>query len=273
MRAKLEVDHLDKMYPPMRKGVVGFRDLVDTIKGRREEVVALRDITFSVKKGEWFGLLGPNGSGKTTLCNIILDVTTPTSGAVRFEGHDVNKEHKYTRGKICTMQYQFILQRVNVRQSLRRAGAEWMLPKDETERRMNWLVEIFDMTEKLDDWIIRLSGGMFKKVMMMATLMSGAEFFVFDEPTPGMDVFTRRTLYAQLKRYQKESGTTIFWTTHNMHEAEQTCDRIAVLNNDLVTVTTPRKLIEDMEKADLEEAFIALLRDEDRTYEHDSGRR
>jgi ABC-2 type transport system ATP-binding protein len=98
--------------------------------------------------------------------------------------------------------------------------------------------------------------------MMMATLMSGAEFYVFDEPTPGMDVFTRRTLYEQLKRFQEESGTTIFWTTHNMQEAEQTCDRIAVLNNDLVTVTTPRKLMDDMEKADLEEAFIALLRED-----------
>jgi ABC-2 type transport system ATP-binding protein len=160
------------------------------------------------------------------------------------------------------MQYQFFLERVSVRDSLYRAGAEWMLPKKVIQEKTEWLVDIFDMREKLDDWLIRLSGGMFRKVMMMATLMSGAEFFVFDEPTPGMDVFTRRTLYSQLKRFKEESGTTIFWTTHNLHEAEQTCDRIAVLNNHLVVVTTPRKLIEDMEKADLEEAFIALLKSE-----------
>ena len=259
MKFKLEVDHVTKLYPPMRKGIVGIRDLVDTLRGRREQILALKDVSFNVKAGEWFGLLGPNGSGKTTLCNIILDVTTPTSGHVRFDGRDVNREHKYTRGKICPMQYQFFFHRVSVRETLLRAGAEWMLPRSEIEDRMERLVDIFDMAEKLDEWLVRLSRGMFKKVMMIATLMSGAEFYVFDEPTPGMDVFARRNLYAQLRRYQKESGTTILWTTHDLHEAQQTCDRIAILNNYLVTVTTPKRLMEDMEKADLEEAFIALL--------------
>lgn len=97
---------------------------------------------------------------------------------------------------------------------------------------------------------------------MIATLMSGAELFVFDEPTPWMDVFTRRKLYAQLKEFQSKTGTTIIWTTHNLLEAQQTCQRIAVLNNRLVTVTTPTKLMHDMEKANLEDAFIALLKDE-----------
>lgn len=256
----LEVENLTKLYPPVRKGLVGFRDLVDTLKGKREEVLALRDISFDVSGGEWFGLLGPNGSGKTTLCNIILDVTTPTSGHVRYDGFDVNREHEKIQGRICTMQYQFLLQRVNVRDSLRRAGAEWMLPREEIEERMNWLVDIFDMREKLDDWLVRLSSGMFRKVMMIATLMSGAELLVFDEPTQGMDVFTRKKLYEQLHRFQRESGTTVFWTTHNLQEAEETCDRIAVIDNHLVTVTTPKKLVHEMEKANLEEAFITLLR-------------
>ncbi len=256
----LEVENLTKLYPPVRKGLVGFRDLVDTLKGRREEVLALKDISFGVRGGEWFGLLGPNGSGKTTLCNIILDTTTPTSGHVLYDGFDVNREHEKIQGRICTMQYQFLLQRVNVRDSLRRAGAEWMLPREEIEERMNWLVDIFDMREKLDDWLVRLSSGMFRKVMMIATLMSGAELLVFDEPTQGMDVFTRKKLYQQLHHFQRDSGTTVFWTTHNLHEAEETCDRIAVIDNHLVTVTTPKKLVQEMEKANLEEAFISLLR-------------
>jgi len=259
---ELEVESLTKFYPPMRRGTVGFRDLVDTLRGRREQVIALKDVTFNVEKGEWFGLLGPNGSGKTTFCDILLDITTPTSGAVRFQGHDVNRQHRHTRGKICTMSYHFFVGRVSVRENLRRAGAEWMLKPQETERRMNWLVNLFDMQEKLDDWIIRLSMGMQEKVFLIATLMSGADLLVFDEPTPRMDIFTRRKLYEQLREFQNKTGTTIFWTTHNLHEAEETCDRIAVLNNRLVTVTTPKRLVEDMQKANLEEAFIELLKGE-----------
>ncbi len=259
---KLEVDHLTKKYPPMRKGTVGFRDLVDTIRGRREEVLALDDVTFNVEKGEWFGLLGPNGSGKTTFCDILLDIVTPTSGHIRLDGRDVNHEHDYTKGRISEMEYWSFYGRVNVRDSLRQAGSEWMLTRKETEERMNWLVDLFDMREKMDDWLQRLSAGMWVKVKLIATLMSGAELFVFDEPTPWMDVFTRRKLYVQLKEFQSKTNTTIIWTTHNLLEAQQTCQRIAVLNNRLVTVTTPTKLMHDMEKANLEDAFIALLKDE-----------
>jgi len=92
--------------------------------------------------------------------------------------------------------------------------------------------------------------------------MSGAELLVFDEPTRWVDVFTRKKLYAQLRKYQRKTGTTIIWTTHNLYEAQETCERIAVLNNRLVTVTTPRKLMADMEKANLEEAILALLKEE-----------
>ena len=246
----------------MRKGAVGFRDLVDTLRGRREEVLALEDVSFNVKRGEWFGLLGPNGAGKTTFCDILLDITTPTSGHILLDGHDVNREHDHTRGKICEMEYWAFHGRVNVRQSLRQAGAEWMLTPEETEERISWLVDLFDLEEKLDDWMIRLSSGMYVKVKLIATLMSGAELLVFDEPTRWVDVFTRKKLYAQLRKYQRKTGTTIVWTTHNLYEAQETCERIAVLNNRLVTVTTPRKLMADMEKANLEEAILALLKEE-----------
>jgi ABC-2 type transport system ATP-binding protein len=259
---KLEVENLSKRYPPMRKGTVGFRDLIDTLKGRREEVLALEDINFKVERGEWFGLLGPNGSGKTTFCDLLLDITTPTSGRIILDGFDVNKEHDKVRGKICEMEYWTFYSRVNVRDTLRNAGAEWMLTKEETEERMNWLVELFELEEKMDDWVIRLSRGMYVKIKLIATLMSGAELFVFDEPTPWMDVFTKRKLYEQLREYKKKTGTTIIWTTHNLHEAQDTCERIAVLNNKLVTVTTPKRLIDDMQEANLEDAFIALLKEE-----------
>jgi ABC-2 type transport system ATP-binding protein len=259
---KLAVEELSKSYPPMRKGTVGFKDMIDSLRGRREEVLALENVSFNVKKGETFGLLGPNGAGKTTFCDLLLDITTPSSGRILLDGVDVNGSHDAIRGKICEMEYWSFHGRVNVRDTLRRAGAEWMLTKEETEERMNWLIDLFDIREKTDDWVIRLSRGMYMKVKLIATLMSGAELFVFDEPTPWMDVFTKRKLYEQLREFKRRTGTTIVWTTHNMHEAQEVCDRIAVLNNRLITVTTPKKLMDDMEKANLEEAFIALLKDE-----------
>ena len=209
-REILEVEDLTKFYPPVRRGILGFRDLLDTLRGRREDVLALEHVSFTVRSGEWFGLLGPNGSGKTTLCNIILDITTPTSGQVRFDGHDVNREHGHTRGRLCPMQYQFFHDRVSVRDGLRQTGAEWMLPRKEIEARIDWLVDLFEMRDKLDDWVIRLSGGMQRKVWLIATLMSGAEFLVFDEPTWGLDVFTRRTLYRELGQFMEKTGTTVF---------------------------------------------------------------
>ena len=258
----LAVDHLTKRYPPVRKSVTGIRDLLDTLKGGREEISALDDVSFEIKKGEWFGLLGPNGAGKTTFCDILLDVTTPSSARVLFEGVDVNKDHDKTKGKICAMEYWFFNTRVDLKDTLLLAGSEWKLDPGECEERIEWIVDLLDLRSKLDEWPIRLSMGMQIKVYIAATLMSSAELLVFDEPTRFVDIFTRKKLYEHLKEFQKKTRTTIIWTTHNLHEAEETCDRIAVLNNHLVTVTTPRKLVEVMGKSNLEEAFIQLMEGE-----------
>jgi len=257
--AKLEVDHITKKYPPMRKGVLGFRDFLDSLKGRRQQIVALDDISFDVKPGEWFGLLGPNGAGKTTFCDLLLDITTPTSGHIRLDGRDVNREHGYTRGRVAAMMYWSWHDRVSLRDSLLLAGTEWALTHEEACRRMDFLVGLFDVRDKLDEWVVRLSGGTRMKLDLIATLMSGAEVLVFDEPTARLDVLTRRRLYSQLKEFQSHTNTTIIWTTHNLHEAQATCDRVAVINTRLLAVARPQTLVEWTGKTDLEEAFIALL--------------
>lgn len=258
----VEVQHLSKSYPPIRKGAIGFRDLLDTLKGRRENIPALKDMSFTVEKGEWFGVLGPNGAGKTTFCDILLDITTPSTGRILVDGIDVNKEHSKTKGQICAIQYWYFKNRLSVRDTLRTTALEWLIDEGTADERIEWLADLFQITDRLDDWFIRLSDGMRVKVQLIATLITQAELLVFDEPTPKLDVMTRRKLYTELKQYQNKTRTTIIWTTHNMAEAEKTCDRIAVINNRLLVLTTPRELVRDMEKADLEEAFIELLRRE-----------
>jgi len=259
---KLEVEHLTKRYPPPRRGAVGFKDLVDTIRGRREEVVALDDVSFKVKSGEWFGLLGPNGAGKTTFCDILLDITTPTSGRILFDGRDVNRQHSYTKGRICTMAFWVFRNRIRMRDALTLAGKLWMLEREEIERKIEWLAELFGVTDKLDEWSLRLSRGTAVKMLIIATVMPDAELYVFDEPTPMLDILTRKKLYSQLKEFQHKTGATILCTTHNLQEAQETRDRIAVINNRLITAPTPGRLMAEMKKTSLEEAFIELLRNE-----------
>ncbi len=258
----VEVIHLTKRYPPVRKGTIGFGDLIDSLKGRREEILALEDVNFNIRKGEWFGILGPNGAGKTTFCDMLLDITTPSSGRILVDGWDVNGKHSKIKGKICAIQHWYFRNRLNVRDTLRTGALEWLVDEGVAEERIEWLADLFGIEDRLDDWFIRLSDGMRVKVQLIAALITQAELMVFDEPTPKLDVLARRALYDQLKKYQKETKTTIIWTTHNMAEAERTCDRIAILNNRLLMITTPRELMHDMEKADLEEAFIELLRRE-----------
>lgn len=176
----IQVHDLSKTYPPIPKGL-GILQIF-----RRAETagtVALDHISFRIEGGEWFGLLGPNGAGKTTFCDILLDITHPTSGRILVDGIDVNKQHSKLKGMLCSVDYWSLDQRVKVRTFLERAGAEWMLPRKETRRRIDYLADLFEMGDKKDDWVIRLSGGMRKKLDLMATLMSGAPVLVLDEPT------------------------------------------------------------------------------------------
>ena len=267
---EITVYGLCKTYPPIPRGL-GLSQLLRRSKGTG--TLALDHVSFQIHGGEWFGVLGPNGAGKTTFCDILLDITHPTQGSIRINEIDVNKQHSKLKGMLCSIDYWSLDPRLRVRTFLEKSGAEWMLPRRQTRKRIEYLAELFEMKAKLDDWVVRLSGGMKKKINLMAALMSGAPALVLDEPTVGLDVFSRQSLYAQLKEYQKDFGATIAWTTHNLDEAEQVCDRIAVLNAKLLALATPQDLVQAMKKANLEQAFIEMIqKDRDQTKQGESQR-
>jgi len=242
------------------KGFLGWKSTLDSLRGRRgESILALRDVSFEVSEGEWFGILGPNGAGKTSFVDILADILIPTSGRVLFDGKDINRDRQHIAGKICFFDKWDMENRVKVRVILRKAAAEWAVPAERAKSRIAELAPLLGIEDKLDEWILRLSAGMKSKVRLLATLLCEPEILVFDEATLGLDVPSRRRLYDELNAYRAGTGCTIIWTTHNLHEAEAVCDRVALLNNSLITVDKPAEIVKRTKDPNLEEAFMSLL--------------
>lgn len=134
-RPVIEVKGLTKYYPPMRIGIIGFQDITNLVRGRRQNVLALEDVTFDVHAGEVFGLLGPNGAGKTTFCKIISDLVLPNRGRAYILGHDVNKEHRKIAGKlVCifggeTTMWGVFAWRMSLYRNLRFIASLWKVPR------------------------------------------------------------------------------------------------------------------------------------------------
>lgn len=258
---------LTKYYPPMRKGVVGVKDLIDTFRKRRGKIKALEDITFEVSAGEVFGLLGPNGAGKTTFCKIISDLVIPTSGHGYVMGYDVNKQHNKIIGKMIavfggeTMMWGIFAWRMSVYRNLKFMANLWKVPSSEIEDRISYALDVLDLEEKRDEWYQKLSGGTQQKLYLALPLVIHAPMILLDEPTIRVDVMTRREMHDIIREELcEELGCGVLFTTHNMSEAERLCDRVAILSHgEIVEMGTPVEISERMGEPDFEEAFVKAV--------------
>ncbi len=258
---------LTKYYPPMRKGVVGFKDLIDTFKKRRGKIKALEDVTFDLHRGEVFGLLGPNGAGKTTFCKIISDLVIPTSGHAYVLGHEVNQEHKELVGDmICVFGGEIAMWgvfawRMSVYRNLKFIGNLWKASQSDMEERINFALEVLDLEDKRDEWYQKLSGGTQQKLYLALPLIVKSPIILLDEPTVRVDVMTRREMHDIIrKNLCQELGCSVLLTTHNMGEAERVCDRVGILSHGkMVEVGTPQEITEKLGESNLEEAFVKAV--------------
>jgi len=258
---------LTKYYPPMRRGVVGIRDFIDTFKKRRGKIKALENVTFEINKGEVFGLLGPNGAGKTTFCKIIADLVIPTSGHAYVLGHDVIKEHRKVVGKMIPVfggeiqMWGVFAWRMSVYRNLKFIANLWKVPRSEMEDRISFALEALDLEDKKDEWYQKLSGGTQQKLYLALPLIIRSPMIILDEPTVRVDVMTRREMHQIIReRLCKEMGSTVLLTTHNMAEAERVCDRVAILSHgEIVQMGTPQEITTRMGESDFEEAFIKAV--------------
>ena len=233
---------------------------IKNIKKRYSTKEALKGISLDIYKGEILGLLGVNGAGKTTLSSIIATLHPPTEGDIECEGVSIYDDIATYRYKIG-----FCPQRPNLdpaltlEQNLRLSGTYYQMTKEEIDRRLDFLVDQFDLREYLHQKASVLSGGYKQRFMIARALMHNPQLVILDEPTVGLDPHIRRQLWQQI-RDLKQLGVTVILTTHYLDEAEQLSDRVCVLDNGLIKlVETPGKLKADFNMQNLEDVFIALM--------------
>ncbi|HEX6795243.1 MAG TPA: ABC transporter ATP-binding protein, partial [Casimicrobiaceae bacterium] len=201
-------------------------EVVDVAR-RFGDVHALLGVDLAVAQGEFFGLLGPNGAGKTTLISILAGLTRADRGHVRILGHDVVSEYRDARRLLGVVPQELVFDPFfTVRETLRIQSGYFGLRRND-----DWIDEVManlDLTEKADANMRALSGGMKRRVLVAQALVHRPPVIVLDEPTAGVDVELRQTLWKFISRLNRE-GHTIVLTTHYLEEAESLCDRIAML--------------------------------------------
>lgn len=195
------------------------------------KVKAVDNISFKVDTGEIFGFLGPNGAGKSTTMMILTTLLKPTSGSASVAGFDVVKQATKVRQNIGYAQ-----QEISVDEFL--SGIENLLiqarlnhvQKDQVEKRIDDVLDLVELTDKQKDPALTYSGGMRKRLDIAGGLLNRPKVLFLDEPTVGLDIQTRRKIWAYIKKIHEEFEMSIFLSTHYMEEADQLCDRIAIID-------------------------------------------
>jgi len=196
---------------------------------------ALAGVTFSVRRGEVFGLLGKNGAGKSTLIKAMTTLIQPTSGTLRVLGMDPAHDGQKIRRRIGVVQQGESFDFTTVQGNLDIYGVLWGIPKTERVRRREELLARFGLRDVRKRRAFDLSGGQKRRVQVAREFMHDMEILFLDEPTVGLDVIMRRTLLDSI-RDEVRRGLTVVFTTHNLEEADYLCDRVAVVDEGRILV-------------------------------------
>ena len=206
---------------------VSFQNVSKTYAGERGTLRALDGVAFDIQPGEFFGLLGPNGAGKTTLISILAGLTRASSGAVRVMGHDVVADYAAARRSLGIVPQELVFDPFfSVRETLRIQSGYFGVRHNDA-----WIDELLHelgLSDKAGANMRQLSGGMKRRVLVAQALVHRPPVIVLDEPTAGVDVELRQTLWQFIARLNRE-GHTVLLTTHYLEEAEALCSRIAML--------------------------------------------
>ncbi len=206
---------------------VSFQSVSKTYSSPRGSLRALDAVSFDIQQGEFFGLLGPNGAGKTTLISILAGLARASSGQVRVMGHDVVADYAAARMALGIVPQELVFDPFfSVRETLRIQSGYFGLHHNDA-----WITELLEhlgLADKAGANMRQLSGGMKRRVLVAQALVHRPPVIVLDEPTAGVDVELRQTLWQFIARLNRE-GHTVLLTTHYLEEAEALCSRIAML--------------------------------------------
>ena len=195
---------------------------------------ALTDFNLDIPRGSLFGLLGPNGAGKSTFINILAGLVNKTSGQATIWGYDIDRQKRAARSAIGVVPQELNLDAFfTPRELLELHAGLYAVPR--AERRTMELLETVGLADKAEAYARTLSGGMRRRLMVAKAMVHAPPVLVLDEPTAGVDVQLRRQLWGHIRALNK-AGTTVLLTTHYLEEAEQLCDRIAIIHHGRVIV-------------------------------------
>ena len=199
--------------------------------------LALDDVSFDVPRGQIFGLLGPNGAGKSTLINILAGLVVKTRGSITIWGFDIDQHPRNSKRSIGVVPQEIIFDPFfTPRETLEIQAGLYGIPK--SERQSDELLQAMHLTDKANAYSRTLSGGMKRRLLVAKAMVHSPPILVLDEPTAGVDVELRRQLWDYVRGLHSR-GVTIVLTTHYLEEAEQLCDRIAIINHGKVIANEP----------------------------------
>lgn len=235
--------------------------LVSAIRKTYGDTVAVDNISFGVGRNEIVGLLGPNGAGKTTTINVILGVLEPDAGDILIESIDIDQHRSdaMSRTNFAAV-YTPLPGNLTVSQNLRIFGELYNV-KD-LSRRINELLRQFDLEALRDEKCGVLSSGEQTRVSLAKAMLNRPHLLLLDEPTASLDPAIASDIRVKIRGYAKEEGGSVLWTSHNMYEVQDVCDRVLFLSHGRILLEgDPRTLPAEHGRKNLEELFIAIVKE------------
>src|SRR5437660_9974423 len=231
---------------------VETRALRRVYKTRSQEVVALDGVDLRIGRGERFGVLGPNGAGKTTLIKILVTLLLPSSGAAFVDGLDVVTQFREQRHRIAMVSggENVGFGMLKVKEQLWMFSQFYGMPSNPAKRRIAELLERLGLSDAADRRVSGLSSGMRQKMNLIRGLITNPRILFLDEPTVALDVGAARDVRTEVRRWMREDPTrTVILTTHYMQEADELCDRVAIVNRgEVIAHGTPQALKQQVDE-------------------------
>ena len=212
-----------------------------------DNFTAVDSLDLKIETGEFFGLLGPNGAGKTTTISLLSTLLLPTKGEILIDGQTLKRNRPDLKRKISVITQEYSMrQDMTMDEIMEYQGRLYFMPRKEIKRRTEELLEFCDLIKFRRRTVRKLSGGMKRKLMVCRALLTDPEILLLDEPTAGMDALSRRQMWNLLRKLNGKN-LTILLTTHYMEEAQNLCNRVALMDHGkLEEIGTPSALIESL---------------------------
>ena len=239
------------------------------------EVTAVDNISFEIKQGEIFAFLGPNGAGKSTTIKMLTTLLTPTSGVLTLDGHNPISDPNGSRRSFGIVFQDFSLDdELTAFENMEFHGVLYGIPKKTRRERIEYLLKLVELYDRKDSLVKEFSGGMKRRLEIARGLLHHPKIIFLDEPTVGLDPQTRNLMWNYLKDLNKTEGTTIFFTTHYMEEAEKIADRISIIDHGKIIASGSAMDLKNQTGTEsLEDAFLKLTGKDIRHEEVDSADR